>query len=429
MTHLGAFESTKIHGSGKDVLGTTNHISRWRHDLELLLQSHLSELRYPIPWHRIESRPGDFDFRWIDGPLEFMRRNGMRPIVDPLHHTSFPDWLKGGFSDPAFPRLYARFLGKLLERYEWLDRYTVVNEPFATTILCSVMGVWHPYEESDAAFVRTSVQMASALTLGANVIRRHNPRIQLVRVDSCERHRALDQASEPWVEFCNHRRFLIDDLATGRMNREHPLWNYCLENGADPDRLKQLTDRAFQMDLFGLDYYPTSEIDWAWSEEKNRADISWPASAPRGFASVAQEYIDRYAKPVMLTETNVRGTVTDRIAWLKYMEEQCESMIQNGCDLRGFCWFPSIDSTDWDQLCAYCRECVDPQGIWWLDSERWTRHASELSMWYAKLASGEATAASLPGYAFLEPLDVHLLGHQKLMSWRPDLAPATELAA
>ena len=85
--HLGAFESTRIHGSGKDILGTTRHIELWQQDLELLRTGGISELRYSIPWHRIEGSPGVFDWRWMDGPMRFLELHGMDPIVDPLHHT------------------------------------------------------------------------------------------------------------------------------------------------------------------------------------------------------------------------------------------------------------------------------------------------------------------------------------------------------
>ena len=76
--HMGAFESTRIHGWGTDILATTNHIRRWRHDLDLLREAGINSLRYSVPWHRIESRPGTFDFSWIDGPLRLMRTTGLR---------------------------------------------------------------------------------------------------------------------------------------------------------------------------------------------------------------------------------------------------------------------------------------------------------------------------------------------------------------
>src|SRR3954447_25011866 len=117
--HMGAFESTKIHGWGVDILGTTNHIKRWRHDLDLLRDAGICSLRYSVPWHRIEQQPGVFDFSWLDGPMEYMRTAGLQPVVDPFHHTSFPDWLEGGMSNSELCPLYTRFLKKFARRYPW----------------------------------------------------------------------------------------------------------------------------------------------------------------------------------------------------------------------------------------------------------------------------------------------------------------------
>ncbi|MBV8820888.1 MAG: beta-galactosidase, partial [Acidobacteriaceae bacterium] len=140
--YLGAFESTKIHGSGKDVLETTRHYTRWEHDLDMLLSSGIRELRYSVPWHCIEQRPGVFDWSWLDGPMKFLEVNGMDPVLDPLHHTSFPDWLDQGFANPQFPERYANFLLELRRRYSWANRYTLFNEPLPTTLFCSHTGMW-----------------------------------------------------------------------------------------------------------------------------------------------------------------------------------------------------------------------------------------------------------------------------------------------
>jgi hypothetical protein len=75
--HLGAFESTKLAGAGTDILGTTRHIELWHDDLRMLKSASLNALRYSVPWHRIEHNPGEFDFTWLDRPMEFMQRNGM----------------------------------------------------------------------------------------------------------------------------------------------------------------------------------------------------------------------------------------------------------------------------------------------------------------------------------------------------------------
>ena len=85
---LTGFESTQIHGTGKDVLGGTRHVERWKHDLNLVRAQGVTCLRYPVPWHRIEMRRGVYDWRWMDEVLAHMRATGLDPIVDPIHHTS-----------------------------------------------------------------------------------------------------------------------------------------------------------------------------------------------------------------------------------------------------------------------------------------------------------------------------------------------------
>src|SRR3954469_9115212 len=151
--HYGAFESTKLIGTGTDILGTSRHIERYKEDLELLYAASLRDLRYSVPWHRIEREPGKFDFHWFDGAMSCMQSLGMRPILDPLHHVSFPDWLEQGFANPDFPWLYEHFIVAIARRYPWANLYTVFNEPLPTTLFCSYTGWWYPHQKSDNHFV------------------------------------------------------------------------------------------------------------------------------------------------------------------------------------------------------------------------------------------------------------------------------------
>jgi beta-glucosidase/6-phospho-beta-glucosidase/beta-galactosidase len=201
MLHLGAFESTKIHGTGQDILGTTRHIERWEHDLRLLESAGIRNLRYSIPWHRIERRPGEFDFSWIDRPMAFIRAHNMGLIADPLHHTSFPDWLTDGFANPHFPELYQRFVEKLARRYDWIEQYTVFNEPLPTTLFCSYTGWWYPHQHSDDAFARMAINVGRAISNVSSMLTKMNPSIRFIHVDTCEGHQAIDKRSESWVDF------------------------------------------------------------------------------------------------------------------------------------------------------------------------------------------------------------------------------------
>jgi hypothetical protein len=118
---------------------------------------------------------------------------------------------------------------------------------------------------------------------------------------------------------------------------------------------------------------------------------------------VALDYAERYRCPVMLSETNLRGTVDDRIGWLRFMVEQSEilqdKLIALDLTFEGFCWYPYIDSTDWNSLVREARRSIDPQGIYWLDPS-FDRNPSELSETYAALAQGTMRPSDIPPRPF-----------------------------
>jgi beta-glucosidase/6-phospho-beta-glucosidase/beta-galactosidase len=423
MLHLGAFESTHIVGSGTDVLETTKHLDRWQSDLTLLHESGIRALRYPAPWHRVEPSPGAYDFSWLDGPLCWMRDHGLEPILDPLHHTSFPEWLDDGFANPEFSSLYSRFLGLLAERYPWVRDWTVFNEPLPTTVFCSQTGLWYPYQTGDPSFVAMTLNVARAICEGTRVISERIPKARFVYIDTCEHHSARDSRTESAAWFFNERRFLIHELVLGRVDSTHALHSYLIRNGAPPDDLASFRENPGRIDLLGLDYYPHSELEWFTGRARNEGNLRNRSTPdPRGFAEVARDYIDRFQRPVFLGETNIRGFVTDRLTWLRFMEEQAERLEADGTPLEAFCWFPSIDSTDWCHLCTKCTRSVDPQGIWWLDGERWDRHESELSHTYRLLAQGKIRSTDIAPYYLQAPVDRQLAGYQKFMrdwsGWR-----------
>jgi beta-glucosidase/6-phospho-beta-glucosidase/beta-galactosidase len=419
--HLGAFESTKLIGFGTDILGTTRHIESWEADLRLLQSASVTQLRYSVPWHRIERARGEYDFSWMDGPMSYMQANGMTPILDPLHHVSFPDWLDQGFANPEFPKVYELFVTQVAQRYPWANLYTVFNEPLPTTLFCSFTGLWYPHGASNRSFVRMAVNVARAICLASAALQRTILDVQFIHAETCETHRAKDGASKEWVRFANARRFMMHDLILGRIDKSHELFSYLRRYGFTDDDLQWLADNRTRIDVLGLDYYIHSEMEWYWDSKRKRANISWPVRNPVGFARVAKDYAARFGTPVMLSETNLRGSYQDRLTWLKFMEEQCEGLALE-VDFRGFCWYPSIDSTDWCHLCKKATGTVDPQGIWGLDASRWKRHASELSECYAQLARGKARSADLPAYLFNPETAKAMPGYEKLMShwtdWR-----------
>ena len=398
MQIISGFESTHIFGSGQDVLDLTRHTEFFRQDIELARDCGLKRLRYSAPWHSIEREQGVYDWRWFDAAMNCLRECEIQPILDPLHHTSFPAWLTDGFADSRFVESYLKFVTALAERYEWARHYTIINEPFVTVWFCGREGVWHPHRKTAADFVRMILNVGEAICRVGRMLTEKIENARLIHVDTCEQHRACDEATAAEVETRNQMRFLVADLILGKINRQHQLYEYLRQHGASARRLDWFVQNPSRIDVLGLDYYAHSELEWT------RDGRVWPNQNPVGFARVALDYVDRYNLPVMMSETNIRGFITDRLSWLKLMTRECEKleslMTTRNLKFHGLCWYPLIDSTDWDSLVREASGNVDPQGIFWLDETRRARHRSEISEVFTKLARNEITSAEIPAYRF-----------------------------
>jgi beta-glucosidase/6-phospho-beta-glucosidase/beta-galactosidase len=420
---LSGFESTQIHGSGgRDVLQLTRHTEFYREDLELVRACGLDTMRYSVPWHTVEREPDVYDWRWVDEALGCMRRLGINPILDPLHHTSFPEWLDGGFANPQFARLYLKFVTAIAERYPWVTDYTVINEPFVTTFFCGHQAIWYPYLRGGKNFVPMILNVGEAISLCSRMLAEKIPGARLIHVDACEKHRATDAFSIERAELKNELRFLVQDLILGKIDERHTLYPYLRKFGATKKRLRWFQENPARIDVIGLDYYAHCELEW------NRRGRIYPNRNPEGFAAVAMDYVNRFELPVMLSETNIRGHVTDRISWLKFMVEQCEILQRRieprSISFEGFCWYPFIDSTDWCSLVREAKGLIDPQGIICLEGECFARRSSELSEIFSALARGEITSRDIPAYQFRPPLSRVLKSLMPFMEhwqWRSPL--------
>lgn len=419
LTYLSGFEGTQMFGHGVDVLDTSEHTLRYKADLSLLAADGISEFRCCIPWHKVESVRGIYDWSWMDSYLGYARRLGLKPIADPLHHTSFPEWLELGFANPLFPVAYESFVRAFAKRYPWISSYTIINEPVATAILSGLTGDWYPHWADRNGVARIILGKVRALHRVTAALETLVQGLRVVHVDTCEYHHALDEASQEHTNFCNDLRFVVLDLILGRMTIYHPLYQLFRENGMCDDEIARYREKPARIDVLGLDFYAHSELGWT---RDGRSD----EFTPRGFKAVALEYAERYGLTVMLSETNLRGRIEDRMTWLKYMVQECEDLAlelakRNQC-FDGFCWYPYIDSTDWCSLCRLPNRNIDPQGVYYL-SKNFDRKASELSEIYARLVSGEIGAAEIPAYRLEQEVLMNrgvakFLRHMKDFDWK-----------
>jgi glycosyltransferase involved in cell wall biosynthesis/beta-glucosidase/6-phospho-beta-glucosidase/beta-galactosidase len=420
---VAAFESTYLPGHGVDVTDTTGHSSYWRADIDRAAKAGVTAMRYPLLWHRIESEPGRFDWSEADAVLSHLRERAIAPILDLVHHTSYPEWLGDGFRDRRFPAAYQRFAEAVAVRYPWLPGYTLFNEPFATLFLAGHEALWPPYDRGMEGFVRLLRNVLPAISAASECWSELLPQAQHVWFDTCENHRGSSGSPQEYARLANDRRHVVLDLALGRhLDPERPFLSRLLQAGGEP-----LLDLApVRVDVLGLDYYCHSE--WWYDERGSHA----PSPFPSGFAELAEHYGRRYVLPLVLGETNLRGQPTDRASWLRYMLEQCEIARSRGVALQAFCWFPFVDSCDWDSLLARPAGRVDPVGVLGLGADGVREETAFTSAWAA--AAAGAPSSALPAYRFQVPCDSQLSGflpHLRHWIWQDPppawLEPAIEI--
>jgi len=276
-------------------------------------------------------------------------------------------------------------------------------------------GVWPPYRRGVEGLVTLYREVMPALTAASRMFVDLLPRARHVWVDCCEGPAALDEAAAPCAALCNDRRVFALDLFLGRLGdaASRPFVEEVIAAGGED----LLATEPGTLDVLGLDYYAHSE--WAYMDADRPVPLGAaghelhpnavpasrtspalrgivPSPEPIGLAALIGEYAGRYDFPLLLTETNIRGTPSDRATWLKHTLAECEQARQAGAPLTGYCWFPFIDSLDWNSLLARADRCLDPVGVLWLD-EALERRSSSMLDSYARAAAG-TPAADLPAY-------------------------------
>ncbi len=398
---VAAFESTYLPGHGVDVSETTGHEAQWREDLDRVLAAGVTTFRYPLRWHRVEPEPGRYDWSSADPVLDHLRDRGACVVLDLVHHTSYPEWLSDGFRDRRFGGAFVRYAEAVALRYPWLEQYTLFNEPFATLFLAGSEALWPPYDRGTEGFVRLLRSVLPALSTASRCWSDLLPDAQHVWIDTCEHHVGTPGAPARYAALANDRRHVVLDLALGHdLDPARPYLRDLLAAGGEP----LLDLEPVRVDRLGLDYYCHSE--WFYDETGS----SSPSPQPVGFAALAEQYGERYGLPMLLSETNVRGLPSDRASWLRHVLEQYEIAVQRGVPLDGFCWFPYVDSCDWDSLLARPAGRADPVGVLGLDR----RPTVFTDVWTA--AAAGAPVADLPAYRFQPPCDEQLRGLLPQMS-------------
>ena len=346
-----------------DQLHYCEHYRRTLPDIECIAALGIKKIRYPVIWERLRSRPGDpVDWESVAMPLEDLRRRGIEPIAGLVHHGSGPR--HADLLSPSFVSGLSHFAGEVARRFPWIEYYTPVNEPLTTARFCCLYGLWFPHRHSDRAFVQALLNEMKAVVLSMRAIRQINPSAKLLQTEDLPKIYSTPHLKYQ-ADFENERRWLTFDILCGKLNRDHPLWNYFLESGASESALAFFTDNPCPPDILGLDYYATSEryLDEAlerYPREKHGgnhrekyADVEAfrvKHGHPSGIKLLLQECWDRYRLPMAVTEVHIGCDSDNQIRWFAEIHDACTALLREGADIRAVTAWSLLGCFGWNSL-------------------------------------------------------------------------------
>jgi beta-glucosidase/6-phospho-beta-glucosidase/beta-galactosidase len=330
-----------------DEYALTQHYQLWQSDLERVAETGVQAVRWGIPWYRVQPRPNEWNWRWVDEVLDYLVNvKGIIPILDLMHYGT-PLWLENSFLNSRYPEAVAHYAGMVAARYQSLVHYyTPLNEPAVNAEFAGLRGQWPPYLTGDDGYVKILLTLAKGIVLTVQALQAEQPTMQTVQVEALRHHWTQLVTAQPQVATLNAQQYLAFDLVTGRVNEEYPLYLYLRTHGVNPADLAWFQEQAVRFDYFGANFYP-----WSYGELVARRGGAFyrlrRRTSGHALAHVLHEVQRRYDLPILVTETSCRGTIAQRAQW---MDETIQAVAQvrgAGVPVVGYTWFPLFTMIDW----------------------------------------------------------------------------------
>lgn len=344
-----------------DELQSTRHYQHWREDLLLTSDLGIRVLRYGVPYYRVNTNPGVYDWSFLDEVLAEMRLLRIEPILD-LCHFGMPSWLGNSFQNQEFPQAFAIYARAVAERYPWVRLYTPINEMYVCAKFSAQEGWWNEQEKSERAYVTATRNLAKASRLAMSEIAKVKPDAVFIQSEASEQIHTVCGCAEnrKRVDWENQLRFLSLDLLYGHHVRTD-VHTCLMDHGMSQEEYRWfMNDGLESRCVMGNDYYAGNErILQHDGSVTNQGEIF-------GWYLVTRQYYERYRKPIMHTETNNSGS-GDAVEWLWKQWQNVLYARAEGIPVLGFTWFSLTDQVDWDTQLREANGTVNAWGLYDLD--------------------------------------------------------------
>ncbi|MGV3642311.1 MAG: sugar nucleotide-binding protein, partial [Adhaeribacter sp.] len=204
----------------------------------------------------------------------------------------------------------------------------------------------------------------NATRLAMKAIREVNPGALLVQTEDLGETQSTDLLAYQ-ADFDNARRWLTFDLLCGKVNRQHPLWDYLTSSGLSEAELDELAADPCPPDIMGINHYITSEryldehlvaypLHTHGSNGRHHyADVETvrvQGVELIGIKNLLQQAWDRYQLPVSVTEAHICCTREEQMRWFKDIWDAACQLKAAGVDLRAVTAWALLGSFDWNSL-------------------------------------------------------------------------------
>jgi beta-glucosidase/6-phospho-beta-glucosidase/beta-galactosidase len=346
----------------RDELDSTRHYSLWQHDFELAREIGITHIRYGPPLHLIFDRPGHYDWDFCDPMLAELRDHGPEPIID-LCHFGLPSWL-GNFQNGDIAEALAEYAGAFAERYPWVRFYTPVNEMYVCARMSALDGVWNEQLNDEGAYARAAWNLAHASIRMSEAILKRKPDAVFINSESSEFYQPCcpDPHVQAAADAANERRFLPLDLIYAHPLSK-PMRDLLCAQGIGAGDIDRLAKREVpRRSILGVDYYE-------WNERLiDRQGQALALGELFGWYVIADQYWQRYRRPMMHTETN-KMDADGAPRWLWRQWHNVQLLRRSGVPLVGFTWYSLTDQIDWSIAISEPVGIVYPVGLFDLNRE------------------------------------------------------------
>ena len=306
-------------GRRLDIIAHTDHDRRAEEDYRAVASQGMETVRDAVRWHRIESRPGIYDWSSFLPMLRGAQRAGVEVVWDRCH-CGLPDPRPPGAPDP--PALCAAFAAAAARVF--------ASETDAVPYWCPVNEIsYWAYAGGDKGEIAPfgikrglewKRQLARMAILAVRALRAVDPRARFLHADPVIHIVPSHPAQEEDAEV--HRQLMFDawDMIAGRRDQDL---------GGSPDCL----------DLVGVNFYSNNQ----WFHHGDTIRRGPPPYRP--FGQILGEVWRRYGRPIVVAETGAERQ--EGPPWLNYVAAEIRSALDAGIPVAGCCIYPVMDYPGW----------------------------------------------------------------------------------